>query len=203
MERLNLTSLIVRRWWVILVLTAIVFGAAVWMDGKKAPKYFGSMAVTVQASRHYPSTNNLILQAGQAADTQNAVATTQAWVTDPFYTSQALSAVGIATDQLSLKDLSKTFQVVSTVALSSSYQVQYTGTSQDEVSKVFSSLRSVLTATQTEYNAKQSDLSIALDFSDPTVTTQSSGVPLVPIAGLLIGLVFGFVVAALIDHTRA
>lgn len=203
MERLTLTSLIVRRWWIILLLTAIVFGAAVWLDGKKAPKYFGSMAVTVQASRHYPSTSNLILQSGQAEDTQSAVATTQAWVTDPFYTSRVLSAVNIATDQLSLKDLSKTFQVVSTVALSSSYQVQYTGTSQDEVTKVFSALKTELTSTQNDYNTKQSDLSLTLTYSDPTVTTQSSGLPLAPVAGLLVGLVFGFVVAALVDRQRA
>ncbi len=200
MERFSLTQLIVRRWPIILVLTLLVFGAALLENGHKAPKFSGSLTVTVQATRKYPTTQQLILQASQTQDLQTAMATSQAWLADPFYVRKALETAGVATDTLSLDDYAKTFQVVAPVALSSSYQVQFVGTSADQVTSVFTALRGVLNNAKTTYDQSQGDLSIDLSYTEPTVTDQASGLPLVPIAGLAVGLVFGFVIAALYDR---
>lgn len=201
MDRFSISTLFVRRWPIILVVTALIFGAALWQNHQKAPSYFGSFTVTVQSSRNYPKNDQLILQSSQTQDLQAVISTTQAWVADPYYVRKALEGAGIVDDNLSLKDFSKVFQVVSPVALSSSYQVQYVGTSSAEVTRVYASLRTVLDSAQADYDSKQGDLTIILAYTDPTVTTQGSGLPLVPVAGLLVGLVFASVVAAMYDRS--
>jgi hypothetical protein len=203
MDRFSILNLLVRRWLMILVLTMVVFGAAYWQNSKKEASYFGSFTVGVQTTRNYPNTDKLILQSGETQDLQLAIATTQSWIADPHYVGETLNSANVNHADLSLKDYSKVFQVVSPVAFSSTYQVQYVGKSALEVSKVFASLRTVLVNTQNEFNASKGDISIALTFTDPTVTTQSSGLPTLLIAGLLAGLIFAFVIAAVTDRQRA
>lgn len=199
MERFSLTSLVSRRWWIILVLTAVVFFVASGVDGRKAPTYYGSFSVTVQANRNYPASNQLILQPGAAADTQGAVATVQSWVYDPYLVSKTLDLSNAKQDK-NLKDLSKTFQIVTPVALSSAFQVQYAGASAEEVSTVFSSLKRVLTETKEAYNNKSSEIILDMTYTDATVSSVNPGLPVVPIAGLVVGLLAGFVIAALYDR---
>lgn len=201
MDRFSISTLFSRRWLLIVILTLVVFAAALWKNDRKTASYFGSSSITVQTMRNYPTTSQLILQSSQTQDLQGAIATTQAWVGDPFYVSQTLAGAHLSSNELSLKDFSKIFQVVSPVALSSTYQVQYVGSSPAEVSDVFASLHKVLLSAQNDYDTKHADLTISLAFTDPTVTTQSSGIPLVPIAGLVIGFVFALIIAAIYDRS--
>jgi hypothetical protein len=66
---------------------------------------------------------------------------------------------------------------------------------------VYSSLKTVLENAREAYNSKQGEMKISLDYTEPTVTTKSSGIPLLPIAGLVVGLVFAFLIAAVTDRT--
>lgn len=201
MEPLSLAQLVARRWPLIILITALVVAAAWWKDSQKDPRFFGSMTVTVQASRSYPATEQLILQGSQSEDLQAAIATTQGWIADPYYARKTLEQAGVSAEGRSLKELSTTFEVVTPVAFSSSYQVQYTSTSAAEVEKVFDALRTVLTEAREAYASRQGELAIQISYTDDTVTSKSSGIPLTPIAGLLAGLVLALVVAAAYDRS--
>lgn len=202
MERFTLTALLKRRWLLIVIITLIVAATAWWVDSSRKPvRYYGTFSVNVQATRNYPKTDQLILQGVLSEDLQTAIATTQTWLVDPFYVSKALTEAGVDTTKLSLKDYAKRFRVVSPVALSGSYQVEYVGDTEAEVTAVSSQMHNVLDEANENYQAKGGDLKIFLSYTDTLVTTKSSGLPIVPIAGIVIGLVFAFVIAAGYDRS--
>jgi hypothetical protein len=204
MERFTIATLFVRRWPIILVVTALVFAAALWSDSQKQTTYFGSFTVTVTAHREYPAVTNLILEPGKTEDLQTAVATTQTWLGDPYYVGKALQNAGISTDGLSLKDYANVFVIEQPFQFSSTFQVQYSaGSSEEQVRNAFQSLRAVLDEATVAYTAKAGDLIIGLAYTDTTVTTTTSGFSPVPIAGLLIGLIFAVVVAAVVERSRS
>ncbi|HSI21202.1 MAG TPA: hypothetical protein VLA04_05945 [Verrucomicrobiae bacterium] len=200
MDRFSLSHLIARRWPIILVLTLVVFGATLGLERRKDPQYFGSFTVTVEPSRRYPETQQLILQPNQGEDLKTAVATTQSWIADPFYVRKALEKANVSVADMSLADYANIFQVISDVPFSRSYQVQYVGATQTEVENVFTALRSVLDEAQASFDSAKSDLLIETSYTDTTVTSHGSGVPLAPIAGLVIGLLFATMVAAAFDR---
>jgi hypothetical protein len=201
MEPFSIAQLFTRRWPIILGLTLVVFAAAWWVDSRKDADYFGSLTVTVQAARNYPETEQLILQTSQNQDLQTVIATTQNWIADPYYVRRALDGAGVESGEMSLKEYASVFKPFSAVPGASTYQVQYVGNSDQEVRNVFQSLRTVLEEANGEYDNKGGELRMLLTFTDATVTSQSSGVPMIPIAGLLAGLIFASLIAALYDRS--
>lgn len=200
MDRFSIMSLVRRQWWVIIILAGLVSGATYWFDSQKEPSFYGSFTVNVDVKRNYPKTDQLILQPSASEDLRAAIATTQSWIHDPYYAQKALRDAGVETGELSLKEYASQFQIVAPVDFSSTYQVQYTSSTASEVQKVTSSLQKVLEEVQAAQGG--GELTLDMNFTDTTVTSKSSGMSLVPIAGLLIGLFFGLIVAALIDKPR-
>jgi hypothetical protein len=62
-------------------------------------------------------------------------------------------------------------------------------------------LRAQVERTAEVYNGKGGQLTILIDYSAITVTDRKDGLPLAPIAGLLIGALFAVVVAAVVDDS--
>jgi hypothetical protein len=201
MERFSLVTLFTRRWPIILGLTLLVFVAAWLADRRQDPLFYGSQTVTVQPIRVYPETEQLILQPAYTQDLQIALATSQNWLADPYYVRRTFERAGVQRPELSLREYARVFQPFSAVAGASTYQVQFVGTSEQEVRSVFQALQVVMEEANQAHQVEGGDLRILLTFADATVTSQGSGLPIVPLAGLLAGLLFAMLVAAVYDRS--
>jgi hypothetical protein len=171
------------------------------LDHRKSPLYKGSITLSVQGRHEYPETSQLILQANQVEDQAVAVASVQSWLADPAQAKLVLEASGLTADGLSLSELSKLFRPVVTVEGGTSFQVEYANGSRASVEKVLTALRAQVERTAEVYNGKGGQLTILIDYSAITVTDRKDGLPLAPIAGLLIGALFAVVVAAVVDDS--
>ncbi|MBU6389257.1 hypothetical protein KGQ71_01955 [Patescibacteria group bacterium] len=204
MQNFNIFRLLAKYWWLIILITGVVFLAAWGSYKHQAVSSFGSIATTVQVSRSYPNTGQLVLQAETISDAQTMVATTQSWLNDPSTVSDILKAAKVTPADSSLAGLAKVFKIVSTVPNSLTYQVEYTGASADEVSRVFQAMQTVMNQRRDEYNQRQPiGIKVNLTYSDTFVTNQNSSLPLTPIAGLAVGLIFSVIIVAVIDRKRS
>lgn len=187
-----------------ILIVAIVTGAAMWKSSSAAKTYFGSLGISVKTQRvPQAAGSGLILQPQPAADMQASLATTQAWLADPAFVQTILLDVGTAPHSESLKALSQVFKASSPVIGAGSYQIEYDAATEQEVLDIFAALQSKLNAKAAGYNKVQGDIpQIYLDFGTPVVTNTSSALPLTPIAGLAVGVVFALVVVALLERKR-
>lgn len=201
MEQFTFLRLFSKYWILIIVVTAFFFGAGVWVTSQKPVSSFGSLSITVQAETSYPSNGQLILQSSPIDGVQVVVATTQSWLTDPSFAKQVLGDANISTADYSLKSLASVFTIVSSTPNASNYQVQYVGKNEKEVREVLNSLKSVMEIQKTEYNKKDNiSLKISTFYSNPTITNVTPNFSVIPIAGLLSGLIVALVIAALLGR---
>jgi hypothetical protein len=201
MEQFNILTLLAKRGWLILLITATVFAASWAATARKPDSTFASLAITVTPQRTYPDTTQLIIQADPVRDTQLLVATTSAWITDPGSVQRVLQGANATIPNGSLKGLSRYFQVVPGTEGSATYQVQYSGISPEEVRRITAELQSSLRQMESAYNQREGNaLKLHLTFGEVVLTSRDSVLPLTPVIGLLAGFLFALFLTAFLER---
>ena len=203
MENVTLLTVISRRWPLILAITLLVFSASL-VTYRLRPKGVAAISsITVTPQHEYAGNSNLILQPDASRDIQLEVATTSGWFKDPAYTQDIMKEAGVAAPDSSLRGLAKIFSVTMDDPNSATYQVQYSAADSQQASKIATALHTVIQAGADRYNATQTEgLTIGLNFANPVITSQASSIPLVPVAGLLSGLIIALAAAVLVDRRK-
>lgn len=204
MKNFSLWGSILSHWLLVLLIILISSGASYWLfRSRSGNQAYGSMTVTVQGSRNYPNTNQLVLQPGAVQDIAYLTASSQAWITDPVQVQKVVEQAELSVSDASLKGLTKLFRVVAPSG-ASNYQVQFEADSTDEVNRAFTALKNVMTELKNGLNQMEgAELRMNLAFSDPVITVTGNQIPLTPLAGLLVGIILGLVVAVAIDGKKA
>jgi hypothetical protein len=189
-------SILVQRWWVVLLSVVVVALAAVFVKGAENT-IIGQRQVTVVPS--YAGSGSVPMEV--ANDSALMIGTITSWVADPDL------ARGVAEDaQLdaptTLRDASRLVKVIDPSEKSgASVLLQVTGTSEGQARRAIESVSERLSMRTERYNEK-ADRSVrySLIFSDLVTVPYSSPVPLTPLAGVLAGLILGAVIALLMER---
>ena len=204
MADFNIFRFIARQWKIILAITLVVFVAAFASYKSKPVDVNASVSVTIVPNRTYPTQSSLILQNDPTHDSDLLISTATSWMTDPSYVQEILQAAKVTPADGSLAGLSKVFKVVISGNSSLNYQIQYVATNAEEAQAISAAISRVMNANADEYNSKEgSGLKFSFYTATPVITSETSSLPLTPIAGLLAGLVFGLVIAAFADRKNS
>jgi hypothetical protein len=204
MEDVNIFRALKHYWIAFILIIIVIFSAAMLVYLKQPQSYFGSISTTVQTTRIYANTSQYVIQSDNSSAWSNIIiATTQSWLSDPTYVQDILSDAKTSSSDQSLKGLSSIFNIVYSNPNSSTYQIQFTGNSKTQTNDVLISARNFLNKLRNQYNKTNGNgIQFSFIFSEPIVVSQSSSIPLTPVAGLLVGIIFALVVVVFLDYRK-
>jgi len=203
MENYNIWKVIGRQWLLIVIIIVIVSGFAWVASGNKSSDIAASVSITAISQTEYTN-SNLIIAPDPIANGKLLVTTSIDWISDPNLVNDVLNGVDVDISEASFSDLGGYFVVNRSSEESTSYRVTFNAKDQAQAQKIKDKLAASINLRSEDYNAhSKSGVKMSFLISDPTTSNNEGSVPITPLAGGLIGVVFALVIASIVDTRKA
>jgi len=191
--------LLARYWAIIAIITAVVTAASILADKARPKGYTTSIGVTAVVAQPQTQNDHLILAPNADLTTKMMVDTAASWLQEPTNVSGILGDASVTPTDSSLHGLAKYFRTESLGG--ADLQVQFDTTTEADGAAVAQKTEDFLKSQAASYNAGATDSTqLSFQFSSVLTKVTTATIPLLPIAGALIGFIFAVIVVALADR---
>ena len=196
----SLVRLLARYWFVIAIITALVTGASILADNRRPKGVTATFTATVMGSQAASLDSHLVVQADPLTSVKLLADTATAWLQQPANTQSIFSQASVTPVDDSISALTKFYKVTETGGAVLS--IRFDLPSRDDATKMVGATKNFLNQEAASTDNSGIVPRTTFQYSDAIIQTTSSAVPIVPIAGAVIGFIFAVIIVALTDRRR-